>query len=167
MALNSPKLMVFDLDYTLWPFWIDTHVYPPFKTKSNGQIVDLYESPVTHYPEVPDVLEKLQREGYILGVASRTSEIKGALQLIDLFGWDKYFTYKEIFPGQKITHFYNIKKQSGLNFTEMMFFDDEQRNIRDISELGVVSVYVKNGVSKKVVEEGKNMFANKSNVINI
>lgn len=52
------------------------------------------------------MLEILYKEGYTLGVASRTSEIKGAIQLINLFDWDKYFTYKQIFPGKKTTHFY-------------------------------------------------------------
>jgi hypothetical protein len=35
----------------------------------------------------------------------RTDEIRGAKQLVDLFGWEKYFKYKEIYPGCKKTHF--------------------------------------------------------------
>ncbi|XP_076263938.1 magnesium-dependent phosphatase 1-like [Rhynchophorus ferrugineus] len=153
MNVNRLKIVVFDLDYTLWPFWVDTHVTPPF-TKKNGNIVDSYGSKIKYYPEVPEVLRNLTEQGYEIGVASRTSEIDGANQLIKLFGWEQYFTYKEIFPGSKVTHFNNIKRKSNRHFDEMIFFDDESRNIYDINRLGVVSILVKNGVNKLVVDNG-------------
>ncbi|XP_060520996.1 magnesium-dependent phosphatase 1-like [Cylas formicarius] len=162
MTSSTLKIIVFDLDYTLWPFWVDTHVNPPFR-KQNGKIFDSYGSQVQCYPEVPSVLQDLKEQGYELGIASRTGEIKGARQLIELFGWDRYFKYKEIFPGCKVTHFRNIQKASGKSFSEMLFFDDEHRNISDLSNLGVTSILVHNGVNKKVVDDGIRQFATERN----
>jgi len=43
---------------------------------------------------------------------------------------------------------YRIQKDSGIEYKDMIFFDDEPRNIRDISHLGVwTSVYYINSLS--------------------
>ncbi|XP_072866956.1 magnesium-dependent phosphatase 1 isoform X4 [Chlorocebus sabaeus] len=80
-----PKLAVFDLDYTLWPFWVDTHVDPPFHKSSDGTVRDRRGQDVRLYPEVPEVLKRLQSLGVPGAAASRTSETEGANQLLELF----------------------------------------------------------------------------------
>ncbi|XP_014237365.1 magnesium-dependent phosphatase 1-like [Trichogramma pretiosum] len=155
---KKPKVVVFDLDYTLWPFWVDTHVTPPFKKTSN-KIVDTQGQTVKHYPDSPGILKKLHEDGYEIGIASRTSETKGANQLLELFGWNKYIKYKEIYPGTKTTHFSKIKKASGVDYKDMIFFDDEQRNITDLTKLGVLSILVRDGVTHKVIQDALTQFA--------
>lgn len=156
---KKPKIIVFDLDYTLWPFWIDTHVTPPFRKGKQNKIIDVCGRTVHHYSDVPNVLKQLSEEGYELGVASRTSEIKGAKQLLDLFGWKKYFNYVEIFPGSKITHFSNIQKSSHADYKDILFLDDEVRNIMEVGKLGVYAVLIKDGVSRCVVEDALQSFS--------
>ncbi|XP_015595849.1 magnesium-dependent phosphatase 1 [Cephus cinctus] len=151
---GKPRIIVFDLDYTLWPFWVDTHVTPPFRKGKGSEVVDAHGQVIKYYKEVPQVLKELYTEGYELGVASRTSEIRGAYQLLNLFGWDKYFKYKEIYPGCKVTHFSKIKKDSGMDYKDMIFFDDEDRNIRDLTKVGVLSILVRNGVNHACVRDG-------------
>ncbi|CAB0011108.1 unnamed protein product [Nesidiocoris tenuis] len=140
-----PKLVVFDLDYTLWPFWVDTHVSPPFR-KVNGNVVDMRNSKIKFYPDTPKVLQTLSDLKIPIGVASRTSEIEGANQLIELFGWEKYFFQKEIYPGCKIAHFEKIKKKTGLEYEEMLFFDDDSRNLKDLARLNIPCVHVIKGL---------------------
>lgn len=75
------------------------------KLRKGNDVIDSHGQIIKYYKEVPDVLKYLYEEGYELGIASRTSEIQGAKQLLNLFNWDNYFKYKEIYPGSKVTHF--------------------------------------------------------------
>lgn len=158
--VENLDLIVFDLDYTLWPFHVELE-RPPFKKQSNGQIVDGHGKKMKYFPEVPDVLQKLVSLGYTLAVASRTSAPKEGRQLVDLFGWSQYFEYCEIYPGCKVTHFNQFKKQSGIPLENMLFFDDESRNIVDINKIGSVAILVKNGVNFGVIENGIKEFVSK------
>ncbi|XP_053783925.1 magnesium-dependent phosphatase 1 isoform X2 [Desmodus rotundus] len=152
-----PKLAVFDLDYTLWPFWVDTHVDPPFH--KSRTVRDRRGQTIRLYPEVPEVLNRFRRLGVPVAAASRTGEIEGANQLLELFDLDRYFVQREIYPGSKVTHFERLRQKTGVPFSQMLFFDDEKRNIVDVSKLGVTCIHVQNGMSLQILTQGLETFA--------
>ena len=133
--LPLPSLIVFDLDYTLWPFWIDTHPYPPLKAnKDNTAMIDRSGQSYTLYEEVPSILYEAKRRDILLGLASRTHTPELANQSLRALNvpvpehyLDKseggtaeatkeqpqkaisFFTFREIYPGAKTRHFKQIQ----------------------------------------------------------
>ncbi|TVY83095.1 Magnesium-dependent phosphatase [Lachnellula suecica] len=159
-----PKLIVFDLDYTLWPFWVDTHVTPPLKASpDHSSAKDRIGENFAFYHEVPSILHSLRERDIKVGAASRTSapdlgrEMLRLLHIADAEGKKRkaieYFDYLEIYPGSKITHFNKLQKATGLAFEDMLFFDDEARN-RNVESLGVTMYLVRDGVTKQEINNG-------------
>jgi len=146
------KLFVFDLDFTLWDAggtWCDA-TNPPYYW-SDGVLLDQSNSEMELYPDVIPVLEELKRNNRKIAAASRTFEPSWAQDLLHLFDIDKYFDLKEIYPSSKIQHFSKIKKHFRMAYSEMVFFDDEHRNIHEVRKLGVEAVFVADGLKKEDV----------------
>ena len=153
------KLVVFDLDFTLWDCggtWCD-HLSPPFRLRDD-RVCDRYGAPVRFYNDVWEILDHLDDEGIAIALASRTSEPGWARELLELLDAAHRFPHQEIFPDEKTTHFANLQDATSVAYSEMLFFDDERRNIDAVGTLGVECVYVRSGVSWDAFEQGAARF---------
>jgi|GEM_PF-309344 len=156
-----PGLVVIDLDFTLWDCggtWVDCTT-PPFDQGSDGVVKDQTGAKMKLYDDIREILEFLQEKEVPLAIASRTHAPSDALRLLDLLGVDKCFQFLEIYPGSKRSHFEHLRQDSGVPFGQMVFFDDEQRNIDEITALGVESVFVRSGLTWPVLRRTLQTFS--------
>ncbi len=150
-----PKLIVFDLDFTLWNCggsWIDATIWP-FENL-NGRVYDAEGREFELYPDVDSIISNLESQDLQLALASRTMEPEWANWLLDAWKMTDRFHHREIYPGSKLQHFGTLKKRTKFAYKDMLFFDDEERNIREVGELGVTAVHVLDGLGKDVFEDG-------------
>lgn len=124
------------------------------------------------YPAVSSIIHALRSRSISLGLASRTHapdlarDMLKALHIIPSFS-DRsaaannrsvraldYFEHIQIFPATKTQHFSRIQQSSGIDYEDMLFFDDEARNSNVQSELGVTFCLVRDGMTKEEVDRG-------------
>lgn len=146
-------MFVFDLDFTLWDAggtWCDCTI-PPYRIKQD-QVLDSEGAHIKLYPDVIKILNRLKQEGKLIAVASRSNAPKNAKQLMNLLKIDQLVDYKEIYPKEKTNHLKEISSRSGIDFNQMVFFDDEMRNINDVATLGVECIYINEGINESIVQ---------------
>lgn len=163
---DYPKLVVFDLDWTLWPLDVDTHVDAPFRRTSSG-VVDSCSRDVFLFPDTRRVLQELRANNVPIAFASRTTDPIAAEALLKSFLlhdhgnsthtlWDCLASrdHFQAYPSRggraKTKHFSEIMKAhektfSGISFHDVVFFDDAEDNIEIATEAGIVSVYLERG----------------------
>lgn len=149
--MNWPELIVFDLDFTLWncgETWCDC-LTPPFRCHSD-RIVDRTGRHIRLYDDVPAILDLIDERRCPMALASRTLEPVWADELIGHLRIRERFQFREIYPGSKLQHFEALRTAASVPFEGMLFFDDEMRNIRDVSDLGVTSIYVESGLTREL-----------------
>jgi len=143
-------LIVFDLDLTLWHcgplLWCD-QLTPPLARDDDGRVRAACRTEIRLYPEVPALLDRLSTGGHRLALASRTSAPGLARELLRLFGIAGHFPHQQIYPGDKAAHFRALREETGMAYGEMLFFDDEARNIHSVGRLGVAAHLVTGGMS--------------------
>ncbi|MBD5781150.1 magnesium-dependent phosphatase-1 [Pelagicoccus sp. NFK12] len=158
-AAREFKLVVFDLDFTLWDaggVWCDC-LQPPFSLR-DGKVRDASGAVVRVYEEIPPSLRALSAAGFELGIASRTTQPSWARSLLDLLKLRDCFAFEEIYPSSKVRHFAELKAASGYDYGEMLFFDDELRNVEEVGELGVRCVHVRNGFRRALLDAEISLF---------
>ena len=79
-----PKAVVFDLDYTLWPCWCDTHIMTPLKSVSPTTVVDRYDFQLSFYKDVESIIRELVENDVKIIAASRTATPHIAKQLLSM-----------------------------------------------------------------------------------
>ncbi|PIN18646.1 Magnesium-dependent phosphatase [Handroanthus impetiginosus] len=136
-----PRLVVFDLDYTLWPFYCEC--------RSKRDMPKLY-------PQAKGILHALKDKGVNLAIASRSPTPDIANTFLDKLG-----IKSEIFSSwsHKTDHFQRINRRTRIPYNEMLFFDDEGRNIDAVSKMGVTSIFVGNGVNLGALRQGLSEFS--------
>lgn len=144
----TPKLVVFDLDNTMWT----PELYQLRKLQRNNQF-PVANRDVKLYPAIEKILAEKNNTKF--AIASRTKSVEWAHDLLDQFGIKELFDYIEIFPGDKKRHFANLKKDSGIDYEDMLFFDDNRDgrfgNCVPVSSLGVLSVHCPNGIYEESI----------------
>lgn len=141
---------MFDLDYTLWPLWCDTHISMPLKAKSKNTVVDRYGTEIGFYKDVELIVLELEANNVTIIGASRTATPRVAQELLSLLHIGerpaiKYFHSLQWGQGSKTKHISKAAKELGmlsdLAKGEFVLFDDEMRN-KDVMSINCRFVYL-------------------------
>ncbi|KAF8812858.1 magnesium-dependent phosphatase-1 [Phlegmacium glaucopus] len=180
---SHPQLVAFDLDYTLWDLWIDTHITGPLRRHEENvnEVLDKYGKTISFYEDVSTILQNLrlrsrspvvdsnskdiEDQNIIIAACSRTDTPNLARECLRLLLVPTsveespprpaidLFDELEIYPGSKIKHFKALHARTGIPYSQMLFFDDERRNA-EVETLGVTFQEVPDGLTHRVFQEG-------------
>lgn len=173
VAPRPTPMIVFDLDACCWlpemyQLW-GQEASPFSKTSDPAVLKTARGTPVRLIGDVRNIWQRLNADGVTVAVASRSDEPDWARECLRKFTIDDAGTTMwevagngervEIYKGSKQQHFQELHRKTRVPFTEMIFFDDDPSNIRDVSRLGVTCILTPHGVTKEKYDEGMRAYA--------
>ena len=140
---KAPALVVLDLDWTTWQGDCDRNFRSPFH-KFSDKVFDCWFREVKLFPDVREILAEFAAAGTKIAFASRnpsTADCEALLRAFGLFDMACVFlAHSSGGTDNKDPHFATIKERTGIEYRDMVFFDDGPGNIAGASALGVKSV---------------------------
>lgn len=167
--MSLPKLIGFDLDGTVWS--PDMYMLwgggSPFKRVGDGtsQLKDCAGNNVCLLGVSGSIFHELRHDPKwsctICALVSCTDEPSWAQECLELFkttpkndSLASCVDSMQIYKGNKQNHFKRLKKQyPHIEYSEMLFFDNEMGNIRSVSALGVHCVYCPDGMTEQIWDD--------------
>lgn len=175
-SVKVPSLVVFDLDFTVWPFDCHKDRHMPF-TVTGQKIVDAIGRDASPYPEIPGIITELVERGIPVAYASRNQSIGQLEALLRAIAiapknrpeikslWDvlpsrDYIqAYSSGLSRAKTKHFTVLQRVTGVPFSKMLFFDDDHTNITTAAAQGVIAINVMGtGVTRAGYEIAMNIY---------
>ena len=177
VALHAkPKVVVFDLDGCLWDpemYMLSWRGGAPFEPDGDAMLSQSGER-VVLLGAARDILRQLRTtddwSATKVAISSRTDEPAWAAELLDKFRVDDMalgscFDAREITKESKSSHFRRLKEKYSCDYEDMLFFDNEYGNCREISSLGVTVAFSPDGVTGDVWAEAVAAFPSE-NIVN-
>jgi magnesium-dependent phosphatase-1 len=178
---KNPSLLVFDCDFTIWPFDCDKHVISPFRALPFGGIIDRFGRPANPFRDVQKIFAGIVDAGIPVAFLSRNPSavyIEELLRCIMIYPktkplmslWDtmpsrEYFhAYSRDGVGKgKDKHFAALQKASNIPFHKMLFFDDLPENILAAQAQGTTAVLVgvTRGLNVEAMDAGIDLWRSK------
>lgn len=158
-----PRMVVFDLDFTLWrPELYQLSSGPPFTASSDGAVLTRRGERMELFPAARAALRELADAGVPVAIASRASEREWAAEIMRLMRVDDARTMADVIGsapvviqgGSKVKHLKHISAESKVPLAEMLFYDNERSNIQEVEKLGVTCAYCPRGMTEEVYREG-------------
>ena len=169
----KPKVVVFDLDGCLWDpemFMLSWRGGAPFTPDGDAMLAQSGER-VVLLGAAREVLREIRTtddwSATKVAISSRTDEPAWAAELLDKFRVDDMvlgscFDAREITKESKSSHFRRLKERWACDYEDMLFFDNEYGNCREISSLGVTVAFSPEGVTGDVWAEAVAAFPSES-----
>ena len=173
-TVSGLKLVAFDLDGTIW----DPEMYqlwggggPPFRVAPNGvDLIDANNTVVRLLGLSSQILDDIKHNSDLcepkIAWVSRCDEPEWANACLHLFvtqpgrvPLSQIADSSEIYHANKQVHFRNLKKQfPDIDYSEMLFYDNQMDNIQAGAKLGVKCVFCPDGMTAEAWEQGLQQF---------
>lgn len=170
---QRPRLMVFDLDGCCWhPEMYQMTGGPPYKPLGDGRVVNSAGEEIRLLPAAKrawlEIAEAAEWQGTALAVAS-SSYARLAAPLLESFEVRPGLSMSKV-AGDLVEIYYNrnegkrahvaaLQKKTGVPYSDMLFFDDDQGNIDTVGRLGVVCEHTPDGFTADALNSGLNRYA--------